>query len=162
MHVRPHASGVESSFDAAVITSENFVTVKQLIEGTINANPEEVAGKAPAGALIPAPASAGSESSPLAHQPILIGAEGAVQGQVSMLSPDGTQVREVTDLTVYFVRQNEIVTSVKVESSGAFTATGLTSGSYAVVGAGKDGIFAIAVDLVPKPKLRSSMVNTKP
>jgi hypothetical protein len=57
-------------------------------------------------------------------------------------------LREVLDLTVYFLQNGDIATDTIVERNGAFKADGLRPGVYSLVGVGEDGTFAMSVEVL--------------
>lgn len=83
----------------------------------------------------------------LAHR-VQIGQDGILRGTVNILDPRTGKNREVLDETVYFVQNGATAGSVRVEHDGSFEMAGLAPGLYSVIGAGKDGVFAMGVELV--------------
>lgn len=75
-------------------------------------------------------------------------ADGSLHGTVNCMDPRTGRLREIEDAIVYFVRDNQLIARTRVERSGEFAVSGLSAGIYSVVGAGADGAFAIAVEII--------------
>ncbi len=90
----------------------------------------------------------GDVSTSLLSHRVQIGQDGFLRGSVNVLDPRSGKNREVLDETVYFLRNGVVAASSKVEHDGSFEVAGLEPGLYSVVGAGKDGSFAMGIELV--------------
>lgn len=87
----------------------------------------------------------GSPSTVLSAHPVRLHPDGTVSGIV--VDPATGRLATQKKLTVHFVRDGAVVTSVAVTGNGRFTATGLEQGVYGVVANGEDGVFAMGVQL---------------
>ena len=74
--------------------------------------------------------------------------DGRLRGAINLLDERTGRVREVLDLTIYFIREGEIVGKAEVENNGEFLVAGLAPGAHSVVGAGKDGTFALGIEII--------------
>lgn len=90
----------------------------------------------------------GDISTSLLSHRVQIGQDGVLRGTVNILDPRSGKNREVLDETVYFLQNGVTAGSTKVEHDGSFEIAGLAPGLYSVIGAGKDGVFAMGIELV--------------
>jgi hypothetical protein len=74
--------------------------------------------------------------------------DGSLKGMVNLMDDRTGRLREVLDLTVYFLQNGDIATDTIVERNGAFKADGLRPGVYSLVGVGEDGTFAMSVEVL--------------
>ena len=74
--------------------------------------------------------------------------DGTLHGEVNILDERTGRHREILDLTVHFLKNGRIEASAEVDNNGAFIATGLTTGVHSVIGTGKDGVFAVGIEIV--------------
>lgn len=138
---------LETDLHSAVISPDDVPLARELMRAGIgsedlrfgNASSEED-GKFLVGE--------GDVSTSLLSHRVQIGQDGVLRGSVNVLDPRSGKNREVLDETVYFLRNGVVAASAKVERDGSFEVAGLESGLYSVVGAGKDGSFAMGVELV--------------
>jgi hypothetical protein len=80
---------------------------------------------------------------------VQIAADGKVYGQVNLLDERTGRLREVLSMRVYFLRDGVEIGSARVAPNGAFSVPGLQPGIHALVGVGRDGVFAIGVEVLP-------------
>lgn len=90
----------------------------------------------------------GDVSTSLLSHRVQLGQDGVLRGTVNLLDPRTGKYREVLDETVYFLRNGIVSASTKVQHDGSFEVVGLETGLYSVIGAGKDGAFAVGVEIV--------------
>jgi hypothetical protein len=74
--------------------------------------------------------------------------DGSLQGEVSIMDERTGKVREVLDMTVHFIQGGREVVASEVDRGGKFVVSGLTPGLFSVVGTGRDGVFAVGVDVL--------------
>jgi hypothetical protein len=90
----------------------------------------------------------GEPSTSLFNQPIQLRPDGTLHGSVSLLDERTGRIREVLDMSVFFLRNGRISQSAAVNRNGSFAVSGLTPGLYSVVGKGLDGAFAVGVEVL--------------
>ena len=90
----------------------------------------------------------GEKATSLAAQPVKLEADGSLKGTINVLDERTGRNREVLDLTVNFVRDGQLVHAAEVNNNGDFSATGLIPGLYSVVGTGRDGVFALGLEVL--------------
>ena len=74
--------------------------------------------------------------------------DGRLRGAINLLDERTGRVREVLDLTIYFVREGKIAGKAEVENNGEFIVAGLVPGAHSLVGVGKDGTFALGIEII--------------
>jgi hypothetical protein len=74
--------------------------------------------------------------------------DGRLRGVINLLDERTGRVREVLDLTIYFIQEGKIVGKAEVENNGEFLVAGLVPGAHSVVGVGKDGTFALGIEII--------------
>lgn len=127
--------GVDVPTISAIISSE-------LTDGDVRFNAESAA--ADAGFHL----GVGDVSTSVVGHRVQLQKDGSLKGVVNLMDHRTGRMREILDLTVYFVNNGTVVAKADVENTGAFTVVGLNPGLYSVVGAGKDGAFAIGVEVL--------------
>jgi hypothetical protein len=95
------------------------------------------------------PFATGTPSTALAYDSVQIAADGKVYGQINLLDDRTGRVREVLSMRVFFVRDGKVVAAGRVAPKGDFAIPGLEPGIHSVIGAGRDGIFAIGIEVLP-------------
>jgi hypothetical protein len=78
---------------------------------------------------------------------ISLSPDGRLLGTILSVDPATGQSATVENLSVYFVMDQEIVSTAVVTPSGTFEAEGLQPGPCSIVAAGKDGVLAVGVFL---------------
>lgn len=94
------------------------------------------------------PYGAGIPATSLITHRVQLQADGRLHGTANCIDPRTGRLREINDVIVYFVRDNQLIARTRVERSGEFVVTGLSAGTYSVMGTGTDGAFAVAVEIV--------------
>lgn len=94
------------------------------------------------------PYGTGAKATSLLSHRIQLHADGNLYGEVNVLDERTGRHREVLDMTVHFILDGRIVQSTPVENSGRFVTSGLGPGLYSVVGTGRDGVFAVGLQIV--------------
>lgn len=90
----------------------------------------------------------GEASTSLLSHRVQMGQDGILRGSVNVMDPRTGKNREVLDVTVYFLRNGVVAASTSVQHDGSFEIAGLDAGLYSVIGAGKDGSFAVGIEVV--------------
>jgi len=94
------------------------------------------------------PLGTGPPSTGLSGYTVQLRKDGSLQGVINLLDERTGRYRELMDLTVSFLRDGQMVASADVESDGTFVVTGVNPGLHTVVGSGKDGSFALTVNIL--------------
>lgn len=94
------------------------------------------------------PYGVGERATSLSAQSVKLEADGSLKGTVNLLDDRTGRNREVLDLTINFVRDGQLVHAAEVNNNGEFSATGLIPGLYSVVGTGRDGVFALGLEVL--------------
>ncbi len=95
------------------------------------------------------PFAKGTPSTALAYDSVQIAADGKVYGQINLLDDRTGRVREVLSMRVFFLRDGKVAATGRVSPKGEFAIPGLEPGIHSVIGAGRDGIFAIGIEVLP-------------
>lgn len=90
----------------------------------------------------------GEPATSVGRHAVQLQADGSLRGTVNVMDDRTGRVREILDLTVYFIRDGQITAKSEVENTGEFLVEGLSAGTYAAVGVGKDGTFAFSLEVV--------------
>ena len=90
----------------------------------------------------------GEPATSVGRHAVQLQADGSLRGAVNVMDDRTGRVREILDLTVYFIRDGQITAKSEVENTGEFLVEGLSAGTYAAVGVGKDGTFAFSLEVV--------------
>lgn len=94
------------------------------------------------------PVGSGEPSTTLAGHEVQLQADGSFVGVISLMDDRTGRLREVLDLRIYLLRGGKVVGTAEVENNGEFIVHGLTPGVHSLVGVGKDGTFAMGLDVV--------------
>jgi hypothetical protein len=142
-----HPATNEIDVDSAVVSGPDLGIVKQLISAKLpkaDLRFDQAAGdedkKFPLGE--------GDVSTSVAGHQVQLQKDGRLRGAINLLDERTGRVREVLDLTIYFVREGKVVGKAEVENSGEFLVAGLVPGAHSIVGVGKDGTFALGIEII--------------
>ena len=142
-----HPATNEIDVDSALVSGADLGIVRQLISAKLpkaDLRFDKSAGdedqKFPVGS--------GDLSTSVVGHRIQLQKDGRLRGVINLLDSRTGRFREVLDLTVYFVREGKVVGKTEVENNGEFLVAGLAPGAHSVVGVGKDGTFAIGVEII--------------
>ncbi len=94
------------------------------------------------------PVGSGEPATSIVSHRVQLEDDGRLLGTVNILDPRTGRNREVIDMTVHFVHDGRVVASARAKNDGSFAVPGLLPGIHSVVGTGRDGVFAIGVDVV--------------
>lgn len=144
------AEEAELDMDAAVVMNADVAVARQLIlQALEEAGSGEFRFTEDASAEDDSfPYGDGEKATSLAAQPVKLEADGSLKGTINVLDERTGRNREVLDLTVNFVRDGQLVHAAEVNNNGDFSATGLIPGLYSVVGTGRDGVFALGLEVL--------------
>jgi hypothetical protein len=138
----------EIDVESAVVQVVDSPLAQQLIRGGIGTRDLRFNG--PVTAMDEKfPYGEGPIATSIAHDSVQIAADGKVYGQVNLLDERTGRIREVLSMRVYFLRDGVEMSSARVAPNGAFNVPGLQPGIHALVGVGRDGVFAIGVEVLP-------------
>lgn len=141
------AGEVELDVDSAVVSGADVGAIRQMIMAATPTEEirftEEVTAE-----VAMFPYGEGEPASSIVNQPVELDADGSLRGVVNVLDPRTGRHCEVRDITVHFLQGGRVVGTAVVEPTGDFVISGLVPGVYSVVGTGKDGVFAIGIDVV--------------
>lgn len=136
----------------AVTNPRDFPIIKRLISERFQ--PVIVAGRTapnPVTALPqmgPITYGAGEAATTIHHHQVQLTPEGSLTGQINTMDPADGHLDQVSDLTVYFIADNTLIASARVNPDGSFVVAGLTPGLFSVVAVGADGVLAFGVDVM--------------
>lgn len=144
------AEEAELDMDAAVVMNADVAVARQLILQALNdAGSGELRFTDDASAEDDSfPFGTGEKSTSLSAQPVKLEADGSLKGTINVLDERTGRNREVMDLTLNFLRDGQLVHAAEVNNNGDFSATGLIPGLYSVVGTGRDGVFALGLEVL--------------
>lgn len=91
----------------------------------------------------------GTPATSVSYDSVQIAADGKVYGQINLLDDRTGLIREVLSMRVFFLKDGKVVAANRVASNGGFSVTGLSPGIHSLVGVGRDGIFAIGIEVLP-------------
>lgn len=142
-----NAASVETDIDSVVVRGADLETVRsiiaaQLTNGDVRFNVEQTLSDEAF------PYGTGDVSTSLVGHRVMLQADGSLKGAISLMDERTGRLREVLDLTVYFVRDGKVVGKALVGNDGGFSVTGLNPGIHSVVGVGNDGTFAMGVEIL--------------
>lgn len=95
------------------------------------------------------PFAQGKPSTAIAYDSVQITADGKVNGQINLLDDRTGRVREVLSMRVFFLRDGKVAAAGRVSPKGEFAVSGLEPGIHSVIGVGRDGIFAMGIEVLP-------------
>jgi hypothetical protein len=144
------AEEAELDMDAAVVMNADVAVARQLIlQALEEAGSGELRFTDDASAEDDSFAfGTGEKSTSLSAQPVKLEADGTLKGTINVLDERTGRNREVMDLTLNFLRDGQLVHASEVNNNGDFSATGLIPGLYSVVGTGRDGVFAMGLEVL--------------
>ena len=144
------AEEAELDMDAAVVMNADVAITRQLILQTLqSAESSKFRFTEAATAEDDSfPYGIGEKATSLSAHSVKLEADGSLKGVINLLDERTGRNREILDLTVNFVRDGQLVHAAEVNNNGDFSATGLIPGLYSVVGTGRDGVFAIGVEVL--------------
>ena len=138
----------EIDIECAIVDSANFEVSRALISDGIGDRDLRFSGPVrPDDEKFPY--TSGSPATPISYDSVQIAADGKVYGQINLLDERTGRVREVLSMRVYFVKDGKIAAAGRVSSKGAFALGGLEPGTHSLVGVGRDGVFAIGIEVLP-------------
>ena len=142
-----HPATNEIDVDSAVVSGPDLGIVRQLISAKLpkaDLRFDQAAGdedqKFPLGE--------GDVSTSVVGHRVQLQKDGRLRGAINLLDDRTGRVREILDLTIYFVQEGKIVGKAEVENNGEFLVAGLVPGAHSVVGVGKDGTFALGIEII--------------
>jgi hypothetical protein len=138
----------EIDVESAVVQVVDSPLAQQLIRGGIGTRDLRFNGPVTAEDT-KFPYGEGPIATSIGHDSVQIAADGKVYGQVNLLDERTGRLREVLSMRVYFLRDGVEIGSARVAPNGAFSVPGLQPGIHALVGVGRDGVFAIGVEVLP-------------
>lgn len=144
------AEEAELDMDAAVVMNADVAVARQLIlQALEESGSGELRFTDDASAEDDSfPFGTGNKSTSLSAQPVKLEADGSLKGTINVLDERTGRNREVMDLTLNFLRDGQLVHTAEVNNNGDFSATGLIPGLYSVVGTGRDGVFALGLEVL--------------
>lgn len=95
------------------------------------------------------PEPSGEPSTTISYDSVQVAADGKVYGQINLLDDRTGLLREVLSMRVFFVKDGKVAGAGRVASNGGFAVAGLESGIHSVIGVGRDGIFALGIEVLP-------------
>ncbi|APZ96198.1 carboxypeptidase-like regulatory domain-containing protein [Fuerstiella marisgermanici] len=140
-------AGVQLELNSAVVSGSDIAVARRLIFEGLPENDRRFLD-VPSPKEESYPFGQGESSTSLSHHQVQLRPDGTLVGLMNLLDTRTGRIREVMDLTVYFVRDGELVGSTDVQPSGEFVMAGLAPGVYSVVTNGSDGVIALGVDIV--------------
>jgi len=148
--VIPVSRILDLQLDSALAPARDSAALQQLLAG-IEVAPVEI--DQPAADAVDSdsvttsrPASTGGTY--VGHEQLALNDDGSLDGRVSLLDPATGELASVSDLTAYFIADNQIVARTRVQPDGAFTQHNLMPGIYTMVIAGQDATAYIGVDVI--------------
>jgi len=140
-------SQLELDMDLAVASGADVAAAKELIFAQMNSQDLRFSGDVTADDQ-QFPFGSGEISTVLQNRIVSLQNDGTLRGEIGLLDERTGRLREVLDLTVYFLRNGVRVASAAVANDGGFIANNLTPGVHSVVVAGKDGVMVSSVNIV--------------
>ncbi len=95
------------------------------------------------------PEPSGEPSTTISYDSVQIAADGKVYGQINLMDDRTGLLREVLSMRVFFLKDGKVAAAGRVASNGGFAVAGLESGIHSIIGVGRDGIFALGVEVLP-------------
>lgn len=142
-----HPATNEIDIDAAVVSGADLGIVRQLISSRLpkaDLRFDQAVGDEDQRF----PFGEGDISTSVVSHRVQLQKDGRLRGVINLLDERTGRFREILDLTVYFVREGKIVGKAEVENNGEFLIAGLVPGGHSVVGVGKDGTFALGIEVI--------------
>lgn len=148
--VIPVSRTLDLQLDSALAPARDLNALQELLAG-IDVAPVEARRPAGDGAVETGnltPRSESSGGSYVGHEQLVLNDDGSLDGRVSLLNPSTGEIASVSDLTAYFITDNQVVARTRVQPDGTFTQYNLMPGIYTMVIAGSDATAYIGVDVI--------------
>lgn len=144
---------VELDVDSTVVATGDIQQAREMILNALSGGSQQAASEVSvesdalaAGSGEASSTFAGHRVQPKADGPqgFKLQSDGTIEGEVVRL--DGGS--EPIDMTVYFLRNGSVVASAVAEDNGKFVVAGLNPGIHSVVATGKDGVYAVGIEIL--------------
>ncbi len=150
--VIPVSKTLDLQLDSALAPPRDLNALQQLLSG-IDVAPVETNGvSAPESGSVEydsiSTSSTSSGGSYLGHDQLALNDDGSLDGRVALLDPSTGELATVSDLTAYFIADNQVVARSPVSADGSFKQYNLLPGIYTMVIAGGDATAYIGVDVI--------------
>ena len=142
-----HPADAEIDMESPVVAGANLNLALRLITEGLSDGDKRFSSEATSEDEL-FPIGSGEPSTALAGHEVQLQADGSFVGVINMMDDRTGRLREVLDLKIYLLRDGKIVGTAEVENNGEFIVHGLTPGVHSLVGVGKDGTFAMGLDVV--------------
>ena len=102
---------------------------------------------------ISVPTSIVSESSvarisAIRNHTVTLNDKGEIQGRIATINPESTEAFGMTNMSVYFVRNGEVVEKTQTNTDGSFVTQSVGEGIYSFIAAGQQGFSTFGVNVV--------------
>ena len=142
-----HHATNEIDVDSVVVSGSDLSVVRQLISAKLP-KADLRFDQAASDEDQKFPLGEGDVSTSIVGHRVQLQKDGRFRGVISLLDERTGRIREVLDLTIYFVQEGKVVGKTEVENNGEFLVAGLVPGYHSVVGVGKDGTFALGIEII--------------
>jgi hypothetical protein len=139
----------EIDLESAIVDGSNFNVARELISRSVGLRDLRFSAPIRDGKEKDFPEASGVPSTAISYDSVQIAADGKVYGQINLLDERTGLVREILSLRVFFVKEGKVVSATRVAGDGSFAADALQPGIHSVVGVGRDGAFAIGIEVLP-------------
>jgi len=142
-----HPADLEIDMESPVVASGDLKVALRLISEGLSDGDKRFSSEATSEDEL-FPVGSGEPSTTLAGHEVQLQADGSLVGVINMMDDRTGRLREVLDLKIYLLRDGKVVGTAEVENNGEFIVHGLSPGVHSLVGVGKDGTFAMGLDVV--------------
>lgn len=139
----------EIDLESAIVDGSNFNVARELISRSVGLRDLRFSRPIPDPRENEFPVASGAPSTAISYDSVQLAADGKVYGQVNLLDERSGRVREVLSLRVFFLKDGKVISASRVEPNGAFATDGLQPGIHSIVGVGRDGAFAMGIEVLP-------------
>ena len=93
-------------------------------------------------------ASSVARISAIRNHTVTLNDKGEIQGRIATINPESTEAFGMTNMSVYFVRNGEVVEKTETNTDGSFVTQSVGEGIYSFIAAGQSGFSTFGVNVV--------------
>jgi len=138
----------EIDVESVIVDTPNASVATELLRRSIGIRDQRFSGTVrDSDKQFPEPS--GELATSLSYDSVQIAADGKLYGQINLLDDRTGLLREVLSLRVFFLKDGKVAAAGRVAGDGSFSVGGLEPGVHSFIGVGRDGIFALGIEVLP-------------